>query len=409
MSKFKLSADGFHEDAESLLEEFSKKDCMHFSSFAEVWKARGFSSMFMGFDDEDELREFTEEIFLVASKFVAVTCPNRQVGGIYLLYALYRHQTLNPPVKIRLVLDQMVTITKLCDSLSFEDHKTFHYVASYLAKNSFDLVACPRPMGPNMSAKLTEDLKRECKDNLYSFQVDLKKDMTELAQSGFLKKIGDMLAEYSETRKASPGVEFDVAGPLLGFTSRLESMLGTSSVRARKSTSSHASDREKSTSIGPRRVDLKMKAFGVPARHQRGIYSSLPMEDEDESDDDWRVVPPKRRPSRKRRPKKVGRPKKEDIKAESDDDLDAVVQKSTVAKANRKPSRITRYHYSRGEDLQKISYYDNLKFGSNHASCQLFSDSEVDDPEPSATEFAGDTNETVVGKVETVYTESCSE
>lgn len=382
MSKLKFVSDSFHQDADILLEEFSKKDSKHFSAFAEVWKERGFPFIFMGYDDDDKLKKFTEEIFHVASKFINPSTLIRQIGGIYLLYALYRHQTLNPPVRIRIVLDQMTTITKLSNFLSFEDHKSFHYVVSYLVKNSFDFVACARPMGPTMSVKLTEDWKRECKDNLFSMQVDLKKDMTDLAESKSLKEIGDLIAEYSAANKAikAPSAVNDVARSLLEFTSRLESMLG-SAVQTKKSIST--STFLSSSSIGSRRVDLKMKAFGVVACSKTGIATNLSDKDIIESDDDLPILRPKRRPLRRKRgPRKVGRPKKE-IKDESDDSLDEPVMQKSSANKNNRRSRMTRYHYSQGEELQKISYYENLKFSSNNAGCQLFSDSEVDDPESS--------------------------
>ncbi|GFQ99433.1 snRNA-activating protein complex subunit 1, partial [Trichonephila clavata] len=69
-----------------------------FSVFADKWKAHNFAAVYLG-RQQYELQQFTQEIYQITLNYLRSTSFYRRVGTIYLLYALFRNQIHNPPIR----------------------------------------------------------------------------------------------------------------------------------------------------------------------------------------------------------------------------------------------------------------------------------------------------------------------
>ena len=140
---FRYVASGFRQDMEELFSRFiapeesteqmtedmtidekPKKISLRFSRFSSVWRQMNFSLVFRLRLNENDLREFVEEIYLLVLPNVCIEYPyERRVSALYLLYSLFVKQPKNICQKIRinsLYLDQfreLIQISKQSDQL----------------------------------------------------------------------------------------------------------------------------------------------------------------------------------------------------------------------------------------------------------------------------------------------------
>ncbi|GFW47788.1 snRNA-activating protein complex subunit 1 [Trichonephila clavipes] len=273
MDKVKFIAEGFLTDAEKLLGDFVKENSMDFSVFVELWKKHKFSLIYLGRPNEKELNDFTREIFYLSTKFLYSTSLLYQVGGIFLLYALYRNQVLSPPAKIRILSDQFKSILSLRDTVAAYESRSLHYVINYLIENSFDFVAYPRLMGP-LSVSNTEVPDKILSEFNSSIQTAMESDLTEFVDSNLLKEIDELYAQYVEACQSLNISALSVAksGKFKNLSSRMDKLLKW--VNKTKSVPSDLSIKNKEPkspppqetvpqiNIGSRRAQLKAFAFG---------------------------------------------------------------------------------------------------------------------------------------------------
>lgn len=101
-------------DCEELLSRFKHTESVRFEVFSRIWREMKFTEIFYGLEMKHEKRRFSRMILDSASSFLLPPFSFQiRVGGLYLLYSLYRCQTASPPEKIRLALKD------------WEDVKTF--------------------------------------------------------------------------------------------------------------------------------------------------------------------------------------------------------------------------------------------------------------------------------------------
>ncbi|GFR08621.1 uncharacterized protein TNCT_251131 [Trichonephila clavata] len=273
MDKVKHVAEGFLNDAEKLLCDFVKENSMDFSVFAELWKKHKFSFIYLGRPNEKELNEFTREIFHLSSKFLYSTSLLYQVGGIFLLYALYRNQILSPPVKIRILSDQFESILSLRDTVAACESRSLHYVINYLIENSFEFVAYPRLMGPisQRNSEVPHKILSECNS---SIQTAMESELTEFVDSNILKEIDELYAQYVEACQSLNISALSVVknGKFKNLSTRMDKLLKwvnktkcvPSDPTVEKNKEPKSSPAQKTvpqTNIGSRRAQLKAFAF----------------------------------------------------------------------------------------------------------------------------------------------------
>ncbi|GFS41870.1 uncharacterized protein NPIL_238041 [Nephila pilipes] len=196
MDRVKYIAEGFANDAEKLLCDFIGKNSTEFPVFAEIWKKHNFSCIYLGRSSEKELHDFTHEIFRLTTNFLKSTSFLTQVGGIFLLYALYRNQILSPPVKIRIMEDEFKSILDIRDMFAVES-RSLHYVINYLIENSFYFVMYPFLMGPK-SVRNLEAHDKTLGEYHPDFPISKRSALTELYESNVLKEIEVLYAQYVE-------------------------------------------------------------------------------------------------------------------------------------------------------------------------------------------------------------------
>ncbi|GBM77844.1 hypothetical protein AVEN_132207-1 [Araneus ventricosus] len=315
MAELKYVAAGFLNDAERLLLDFIRENSMEFSIFAEVWKKHNFSLIYAGRANGKELREFTLEIFLISINFLESGSLLYQVGGTFLLYALYRNQILSPPLKIRLILNQFKTILALLDISRAENYRSLHYVISYLVENSFDFAACPKLKGPNSIRN--EVYKEKDEQHPKVQESDIKYELTEIVETNVFYEIDESFTHYEKTVRSlnNPFVDMTSKHPSFKkFARQIDELLNEGKISDQDTGTSL-----KNSAIGSRRALLKAAAFSNPVYHylshdenattscvSDGIESAVEVPSNPPVP---ASAPRKKRPFRRGR-RKVGRPKK---------------------------------------------------------------------------------------------------
>ncbi|XP_015905142.1 snRNA-activating protein complex subunit 1-like [Parasteatoda tepidariorum] len=192
----KYIAEGFESDAGLLLNEFALKESAEFKVFADIWKKRNFAFIYMGRETSKELGEFTNEVFTLSSGFLKSDSFWHQIGGVFLLYALYRNQILNPPIPIRMELSKVEILKRLLDKAVADKLYSLHYVLDYLFKNTFELVAFPTLLGPAL--RTFDKSKGEFEKKLR--MSDFKCNLEELMENKVLEGLHESFSKYEKLK-----------------------------------------------------------------------------------------------------------------------------------------------------------------------------------------------------------------
>ncbi|GBN64359.1 snRNA-activating protein complex subunit 1, partial [Araneus ventricosus] len=336
MPGIKYIAAGFVQDAEKLLTEFVRENSPEFSVFVHFWKKHNFAGVFLG-RSSAELQQFTHEIFQLTLKFLVTADLYHQIGAIYLLYALFRNQIVEPPTRIRIVLQQYEHFLELRRLAMKERYKALHYVIGYLMEHGFDYIAHPTLVGPRNSKHNMEIEKKALQ--MACMLKDLKDHSMSLFESNSLEEIQELNKAYTELTKSIP-FKNNVFQEENDFNMETQFKNLSRLIGAGKNDSEAYSQNEKAyDSIGSRRAQIKSNAFASKAwfrqlnptdddedegidrftrsRAQRKSLSrkaKLSKETEEDEESDDKVVKPKRRVKRVRLPKgkrRIGRPRKD--------------------------------------------------------------------------------------------------
>ena len=157
---FRYSASGFRQDFETLYHRFNtpepeadgqppKEMSLRFTRFCEIWREMNFSLIFRFRLNENDLREFVDEIYLEVLPFVASEYPlARRVCALYMLFSLYAKQPIICQ-KIRINFQYLAQIRELiqrCKQLEQLEIPFLWY--KLLSLGAIDLVHVSRLMGP---------------------------------------------------------------------------------------------------------------------------------------------------------------------------------------------------------------------------------------------------------------------
>ncbi|CAG2169696.1 unnamed protein product [Oppiella nova] len=201
-------AAGFRQDMEALFSRFMAKEDEHtiddrtsgdetqsvvslrFSRFCEIWREMCFSYVFRLRVNENELREFVDEIYLEVLPNVAEDHPlDRRVCALYLLYSLFQKQPkLSDKVrdrqKIRInfsYLEQIRDLIERCKRLEQLDVCYVWY--KLLSLGAVHLVHVSRLMGPLYirNSRVTNETQTKTDFLIDQFQTSLNQPFEELS------------------------------------------------------------------------------------------------------------------------------------------------------------------------------------------------------------------------------------
>ncbi|GFT44038.1 snRNA-activating protein complex subunit 1 [Nephila pilipes] len=346
----KYVAAGFSNDAEKLMMDFLQETSPEFSVFAAKWKACSFAAIYLG-RQKIELQQFTQEIFQITLKYLKSTSIYRRIGTTYLLYALFRSQILDPPIKIRIVLEEFKVFQELQVIAVEKNYKTLHYVIDFLIKNAFDFVANGTLFGPKTSRFYKEH------DSEFEFLLnDFKGEMAEIIDDDIVKEVNDLNDLYVKIKSKFQDPKWTEC---LDFKIRMQALRDLLGVEIGENTENTTIEQD---DIGARRAKLKLSSFS-----QRALFRQLNASGSDEERDFDRlhICPkaPKRGRGRRRNSrgkKKMGRPscidKLEEMLVESSCDESKPVVDESKSSLVRNDSQRKRGPISRCGYLE---YYDD--------------------------------------------------
>ncbi|XP_074598916.1 snRNA-activating protein complex subunit 1-like [Brevipalpus obovatus] len=148
--------DGLRQDITKLIENYIAKEDHTFPNFASTWREMKFYFIFTSKVNQSELREFTEEAFLITLKFLDTTENSMQhsIAILFLMYCMFISQPLNPKIPFKLTIEnynRCRLIYKHC-----EEHQIKDACYVWLKLNSlgaFHFTHRERPMGPSYMKK----------------------------------------------------------------------------------------------------------------------------------------------------------------------------------------------------------------------------------------------------------------
>jgi len=155
---------GLKTDLEMLLTQFTNSKSVRYTEFARIWCQMGFPTIFCGWVKEEALREMVEAAFkLIVGYWHEMYTFQVRMGGLYLMYAFYFSQPLDPPQKVRLTQSQWVSGRKLLETIQEQKHldaeyiyhklhfyKAFYYV---MAPHQYHIALTRRPTRDDMSRR----------------------------------------------------------------------------------------------------------------------------------------------------------------------------------------------------------------------------------------------------------------
>ena len=164
-SILRYSAAGFRQDMEELFNRFLSTDkesdsttsheiSLRFSRFAEVWRQMKFSHVFRLRYNENDLKDFVEQIFLEVLPHLCENYPlERRVCALYLLYCLYVKQPKSrQAIRMNFAhLEQIRALIQKCKQLSQLD--VCYVWFKLLSMGAIDMVYVSRLMGPQYMHK----------------------------------------------------------------------------------------------------------------------------------------------------------------------------------------------------------------------------------------------------------------
>ena len=199
---FRYVASGFRQDLEELFnrlitpddnEEMSssetpKQISLRFTRFCGIWRQMNFSLVFRHRHNENDLREFVDEIYLLVLPFVGSEYPlERRVFALYLLYSLFVKQPKSISQKLRInfsYLQQIRELIQICKQLEQLDVVFVWYKLWSLG--AIDVVLVRKRLESNKNnekkyfpiliTKTTNDLLIFCQNNKQNFYFILDKN-----------------------------------------------------------------------------------------------------------------------------------------------------------------------------------------------------------------------------------------
>ncbi|XP_034530978.1 snRNA-activating protein complex subunit 1b [Notolabrus celidotus] len=132
-------------DCEELLNRLQITESVRFEVFSKIWREMKFSEIVHGIEAKHEKRQFSRLLLETACTFFLPPFSFQiRVGGLYLLYSLYRCQTASPPAQIRLALRDWEDVKKLeKDALEAKHLDVVYILHQLMFLKAFHFTAMP--------------------------------------------------------------------------------------------------------------------------------------------------------------------------------------------------------------------------------------------------------------------------
>lgn len=142
-------------DCEELLTRFQKTDSVRFEIFSKIWREMKFSEIFYG-TVKRQKRAFSQLILETASSFFLPPFSFQiRVGGLYLLYSLYKCQTVSPPEQIRLALKDWEDVKKFeKDAVDAQHLDAVYILRQLMSHKAFHFTAMPTALAFKKKRKM---------------------------------------------------------------------------------------------------------------------------------------------------------------------------------------------------------------------------------------------------------------
>ncbi|XP_074487973.1 snRNA-activating protein complex subunit 1-like isoform X1 [Sebastes fasciatus] len=132
-------------DCVELLSRFQRTESVRFQIFSKVWREMNFSHIFYGTVTDHEKRAFSRLILDTASSFFMPPYSFQiRVGGLYLLYSLFKCQTASPSEQIRLSLKDWEDVNKFeKDAVDAQHIDAVYILRQLMFLKAFNFTAMP--------------------------------------------------------------------------------------------------------------------------------------------------------------------------------------------------------------------------------------------------------------------------
>ncbi|XP_056250319.1 snRNA-activating protein complex subunit 1b [Seriola aureovittata] len=141
-------------DCEELLRRFQETDSVRFEVFSKIWREMNFAQIFYGTMGHEK-RAFSRLVLDSSCRFFLPPFSFQiRVGGLYLLYSLYRCQTASPSEQIRLALkdwDDMKKFEK--DAVDAQHIDVVYIFRQLMFLKAFHFTAMPTQLTYNKKKK----------------------------------------------------------------------------------------------------------------------------------------------------------------------------------------------------------------------------------------------------------------
>nr|XP_020483316.1 snRNA-activating protein complex subunit 1 [Labrus bergylta] len=211
-------------DCDEILRRFRSTESVRFEIFSKIWREMKFSQIFYG-TVRHEKREFSRLILDTAYSFLLPPFSFQiRVGGLYLLYSLYRCQTASPPEEIRLSLKDWEDVKKFeKDAVDAKHFDVIYILQQLMFLKAFIFTAMP--------TLLTFHKKRKMeKDPLYEEFMERASRPQELINIERVEELSNVHSLYEKLKTSASLTSGDAASSLNLIHKDLVSKLQTTVV-----------------------------------------------------------------------------------------------------------------------------------------------------------------------------------
>ncbi|CAN8021613.1 hypothetical protein HPB47_008557 [Ixodes persulcatus] len=316
MSRVKKVIAGFYTDMNMLLGKFMAKNTVRYVDFAELWREHKFSLIFSGRKDQRELRYMIEEMMPIILKlWIPTSTFPEKLFALYMLYAFYEVQPIEPKLKIRVKLSHWNMMEEILQQSKKEQHLDVCYIICRMRVTCcFHFVAYLKHRSPARLTELEDDISSTAEATAKVFA-----DMEHLVKDGLLEQLSIMHNQYTSMKAAQehPGVrQLDmVKDNIFDEMNREVSVLQAKYRAVReaeqqsKQSGVSSSDDEDTSDVGARRKRLRERQFANKPNTRQGTRFEELMEREGtlqvdtspgSSSEEWSPPPTAKRSSRKK-------------------------------------------------------------------------------------------------------------
>lgn len=198
-------ADGFEDDCDDLVHRCTQVQTLSYEKFCNIWKEMDFVTIFHGRNATSELAELSEEVILIAKKYMVSTTSNfeESVAGLFLVYALLNLQPLRGFVALRLIPEDVPSIQRI-ERIARQNRRydVLYILSNVLIKGPCQCHVAQRERGMERSIKKYFDSYTPADDRgerprgVFFGQTE---------ESDLLKELGRLGTLYKDAKKALAG------------------------------------------------------------------------------------------------------------------------------------------------------------------------------------------------------------